>query len=100
MTDDALGSFSIDISGPPPPGLPIRYRPNMSTLQEWIASSNSFRPSPRAIGNDWLVDDVAHYAAVWGAKRMLQECRHWVSREVDPPCAELMWQDIQGKLTP
>lgn len=99
MAPEPVSSFSIDIADPPHPGLDPRYRPSLDTLHEWMSDSNNYRPAPTAIGNDWLMEDVAHFAAIWGAKKMLQECRHWVSREVDPPCAETMWQDLHDKFT-
>lgn len=99
MSNNDSKQFTIEITPPPPPGLDIRYRPSLDTVHEWTGSSNSYRPNPVAIGNDWLMEDIAHYAAVWGASKMLDECRHWISREVDPSVGEEMWQDLRIKFT-
>lgn len=97
MSHQDIDSSTIDIADPPIPGLDTRYRPGSQQVWDWIAASNGYRPTPEAIGNDWLIADVAHYAAIWGARKMLQECRHWVGREVGPPAAEDMWQDLRVK---
>lgn len=88
--------LTIDLSDPPL-GLDGRYRPTLEQIFSWGSASDDYRPTPDAIGNDWYWQDVAHFASVWGANKMLDECRHWISREVDPATAAEMWEDLRSK---
>lgn len=96
MSSNDIQFLAVDLSDPPL-GLDGRYRPALEQIFRWGAASDDYRPTSDAVGNDWHWQDVAHFSAVWAANKMLNECRHWISREVDPATASEMWEDLHSK---